>query len=192
MSSTDPAGDLVERWRAGDQDAARLLFDRYAQRLTALAEDHLSRKLAGRLDGEDVVQSVFRTFFRRSAEGEFRIDQSTALWQLLVKITLCKVRSKARFHTAARRNVDAESRREIEYGLPDMLGAEPGPTEAAELVDEIETLLDGLPDVHGEILALRLAGHTVTDIAKQVGLSRQGVYRVLDLMQDRMMKQTPV
>jgi hypothetical protein len=55
---------------------AERLFTRYARRLIGLAEQRLSRALAGHLDGEDVVQSVFRMFFRRSATGAFRVDSS--------------------------------------------------------------------------------------------------------------------
>ena len=66
--------DLVRRHRDGDPEAARELFAWYAQRLSHLAEQHLSHKLSGRVDGDDVVQSVFRTFFRRTARGEFQID----------------------------------------------------------------------------------------------------------------------
>src|SRR5262245_16859408 len=91
MEETDPVADWIRRWSAGDQVAAGQLFDRYAARLTQIAGQHLSRKLAGREDGEDVVQSVFRTFFRRSTEGHFQIDSSAQLWRLLVKITLQKV-----------------------------------------------------------------------------------------------------
>jgi ECF sigma factor len=108
MDDVEPIPALVQQLRAGNRDAAEKLFARYAQRLTRLAEQHLSRKLAGRLDGEDVVQSVFRTFFRRSATGEFRIDSSAQLWQLLVKITLLKARAKARYHTADKRDAGAE------------------------------------------------------------------------------------
>ena len=75
----DPVRDLIRRLREGDPKGADELFAQYARRLTRVAEQHLTRKLAGRIDGEDVVQSVFRTFFRRSAEGEFRIDGSAQL-----------------------------------------------------------------------------------------------------------------
>ncbi len=73
MSEPEAIADLLERCRAGDPEAAHQLFAAYARRLTGVADQHLSRKLAGREDGEDVVQSVFRTFFRRAAAGEFRI-----------------------------------------------------------------------------------------------------------------------
>src|SRR4051794_5340188 len=105
----DPAPDLLQKLRDGDPHAAEALFALYARRLTRIAEEHLSARLAGRLDGSDVVQSVFRTFFRRSAEGEFRIDSSAQLWRLLVRITLLKARAKGRHHTAGIRNVRAEA-----------------------------------------------------------------------------------
>src|SRR6516164_4738609 len=109
MDAPSPIAELVERLRSGDPQAAEELFARYAQRLTHLAEQQLSRKLAARFDGADVVQSVFRTFFRRSARGEFRIDSSTELWRLLVQITLQKTRAYGRQHTAGVRDVTAEA-----------------------------------------------------------------------------------
>src|SRR6516165_8459099 len=108
MDALSPVAELVGRLRNGDPQAAEEIFTRYAQRLVCLAEQQLSRKLAARLDGGDVVQSVFRTFFRRSAAGEFRIDNSDELWRLLVRITLQKARARSRNHTARARDVAAE------------------------------------------------------------------------------------
>src|SRR4051812_6601332 len=122
--------DLLQRFQDGDQQAADQLFTHYARRLTRLAEQHLSRKLSGRMDGEDVVQSVFRTFFRRTAEGEFRIDSSAQLWRLLVKITLLKARAKGRYHTADKRDAGAEQAAGAEDWLPEAVAREPGPEEA--------------------------------------------------------------
>ncbi len=50
---------LVELFRRGDDDAAEQLFKRYIDRLITMAHNRLSSKLAGRVDAEDVVQSVF-------------------------------------------------------------------------------------------------------------------------------------
>jgi ECF sigma factor len=139
--ATDPPDNLIQGLRDGDPKAADEVFARYAQKLTRFAEQHLSAKLAGRLDGSDVVQSVFRTFFRRSAEGEFRIDSTAQLWQLLVKITLLKARAKARHHTAEIRDVGAEADADGEPWLVEAVTHDPGPLEALILVDQIETLL---------------------------------------------------
>jgi RNA polymerase sigma-70 factor (ECF subfamily) len=180
-----PIPDLLARLRSGDQAAAAELFRRYAQRLAHLAEQHLSRSLAGRLDGQDVVQSVFRTFFERCARGEFRIDSSAQLWQLLVKITILKARAEARRHLAERRDVRAEAAG-ADAWLAEAVAHEPSAAEAAALVDQVEALLRGLPALYCRVLDMRLQGHAVPDIARELAVSRQTVYRVLHLLQDRL------
>jgi RNA polymerase sigma-70 factor (ECF subfamily) len=186
MAERDPSSELVHQLRQGDPEAEERLFERYAQRLTRVAEQHLSRKLAGRLDGEDIVQSVFRTFFRRSAEGEFQIDSTAQIWQLLVTITLRKVQAKGRYHTAGVRDVGAEAVVADAANFADPLAQEPGPAEAAALVDEIEALLRGLPSLYCQVLELRLEGHSVAEIAARMKVSRQTIYRALNLLQQRL------
>jgi RNA polymerase sigma-70 factor (ECF subfamily) len=91
-----------------DNEANQKLFEQYSQRLVRLAGNHIHPALIKRFDGEDVVQSVFRTYFRRQDAGEFAIEHTQQLWKLLVTITLCKTRSYARRHTADRRDARAE------------------------------------------------------------------------------------
>lgn len=178
--------ERVQRHRQGDPDAAGELFAYYAQRLSRLAEQHLSRKLAGRVDGDDVVQSVFRTFFRRSARGEFKIDSSAQLWRLLVKITVLKARTQGRRHTAALRNVGAEEAGADKDWLVAATAREPGPEEAAILADQIEVLLQGLPSLYSNLLELRLQGYTAKEIVSRLGVSRTTVYRALGVLQQRL------
>jgi RNA polymerase sigma-70 factor (ECF subfamily) len=187
MQNNDATAELVKRWQGGDSQAAQELFARYSQRLVRLAEQHLSRKVAGRLDGEDVVQSVFRTFFRRSSQGEFRIDTSSQLWRLLVQITLRKARAKGREHTAAKRDVAAEAA-DGDALLLKALTREPGPDEAAAFMDQIETLLRGLPELHGRVLEMRLQGYSPTEISQELHMARMSVYRVLRLLQERLLQ----
>src|SRR5262249_7937949 len=143
------------------------LFARYAERLARFAEQHLSKRVATRVDGEDVVQSVFRTFFRRYSRGELRVDSSAEVWRLLVSITLRKAQAKGRYHTAGTRNVAAEVPG-ADSPLTEAMAQDPGPEEAATLVDEIESLLRGLPELHCRILDLRIQGHGVAEIAEQL------------------------
>jgi RNA polymerase sigma-70 factor (ECF subfamily) len=152
--------------------------------LTRLAEQHLSRKLAGRIDGEDIVQSVFRTFFRRSAEGEFRLDSSAQMWRLLVQITLRKARAKARYHTAGPR--DARAEEPGDAWLAQVLARGPEPADAADLVDQIESLLRGLPSMYCEVLNLRLQGWDVPGIAEKLHYSRRTIERAIKLLQQRL------
>jgi RNA polymerase sigma-70 factor (ECF subfamily) len=177
---------LIERLRCGEAQAAEELFARYAQRLICLAEQQLSNKLAARLDGADVVQSVFRTFFRRSAAGEFRIDNSGELWRVLVQITLRKARAMSRHHTAAVRDVAVEEPGRGPALLAEAVTHEPGPEEASVLLDQIEALLHGLPVLYADLLRLRLEGYSVSDTAGRLGVSRRTVHRALNLLQQRL------
>src|SRR5207249_2604299 len=105
MAEADSTPDSMQKLNAGEPLSAEELFARYARKLTRVAEQHLSRRVASREDGEDIVQSVFRTFFRRDAAGEFQIDSSAQIWRLLVKITLRKAQARGRYHTAEMRDV---------------------------------------------------------------------------------------
>lgn len=184
MNADAPLSELLPNLPAGDEVAARAIFVRYSDRLVGLARQHLSRKLAARIDAEDVVQSVFRTFFRREAAGEFQIDSTGQLWQLLVKITIMKARAKGRYHTAGMRNATTEARLEPEGYEPS--AADPGPAEAAELVDQIDALLRGLPPLYGQLLGLRLQGRNVSETADELNVSRQTIHRAMNLLQDRL------
>jgi RNA polymerase sigma-70 factor (ECF subfamily) len=186
MTDSAAVQDMLQRWRQGDPLAEQQLFARYCEALSRLADQHLSRKLAARVDGEDVVQSVFRTFFRRGMAGEFHIDSSGELWGLLVRITVRKARAYARHHLAQKRDASAEAPALAEAGFPDRLAREPDPAEAAALVDQIEALLRGLPESYAHILQHRLQGQLVDETARELSVSRQTVYRALTLLQQRL------
>ncbi len=81
-TSTDKS--LLTRYRRGDDDAATELYLRYADRLRALATNQTSALLQQRVDAEDMVQSVFRTFFRRASIGQYDIPEGDELWKLLL------------------------------------------------------------------------------------------------------------
>ncbi|HUT88197.1 MAG TPA: sigma-70 family RNA polymerase sigma factor [Thermoguttaceae bacterium] len=180
--------DLVRRLREGDSRAAEELYARYVRQLVRLAERQLGGRLAARFDAEDVVQSAFRSFFRRDARGDFEVGSSLELWRLLVKITVNKTRAKARHHTTRGRDVAAEAPAG-EALVAEALARGPGPDDAAAFVDQVAALLRGLPEPYGQILDMRLTGHSVAEIANTLKVSRQTVYRVMDLLRQRLQKE---
>jgi RNA polymerase sigma-70 factor (ECF subfamily) len=70
---------LLFRFQRGQSDAATALYLRYAKRLHALVSKQRGADLAARVDPEDIVQSVFRTFFRRAAAGHYVVPQGDEL-----------------------------------------------------------------------------------------------------------------
>ena len=72
-------------------------------------EEYVSSSLSSRVDPEDIVQSVFRTFFRRASEGQYQVPSGEELWKLLLAISLNKVRSVGQFHRAAKRDIHSSA-----------------------------------------------------------------------------------
>lgn len=64
---------LVRRFQSGQPEAATALYARYATRLRAIARAGMSPALAARLESDDIVQLVFRRFFRAAGEGRYRL-----------------------------------------------------------------------------------------------------------------------
>jgi eukaryotic-like serine/threonine-protein kinase len=177
-----PSAELLARYRQHDPAAAEELFRRYAERLTRLARSRLARKLAARIDPEDVILSAYRSFFLLARGGGVALRESGDLWRLLVRITLRKVYRSARRHYAECRSVEREQPLSGESGAAleaAALGREPTPGEAAALLDELRCLLAPLGPVQRRIVELRLQGHEVDEIATEVRRSPRTVRRTL-------------
>ena len=93
LTATDKT--LLRRLKSGEQDAATALYLKYAERLQKLAAKQTNPKMKFRVEPEEIVQSVFRTFFRRSTAGQYDVATGEDLWKLLLIIALKKIRSNA-------------------------------------------------------------------------------------------------
>src|SRR6516162_5844480 len=98
MSEDASCANLLTRLRAGDPEAAARVVDQYARRLAALAGARLDRRILRKEDPEDVLQSVFKSFFHRCGGGQFRLDRREDLWALLVTLTLRKCGHRAAYY----------------------------------------------------------------------------------------------
>jgi RNA polymerase sigma-70 factor (ECF subfamily) len=176
---------LLLRYRRGQDDAPTLLYLRYAERLRALAAAQRSPGLAARVDPEDIVQSVFRTFFRRAAEGQYDVPEGEEIWKLLLVIGLHKIRALGAFHRAARRDVRLTAGGDV---YDRAIDSEPGKNEAALEVLRlvIDEVLAALPPNHRPIIELRIEGHEVAEIAQRVQRSKRTVERVLQDFRERL------
>ncbi|HEV2948866.1 MAG TPA: sigma-70 family RNA polymerase sigma factor [Gemmataceae bacterium] len=173
---------LVSRWRAGDQDAAKELFDRYASRLVALARKQISQRLASRVDPEDVVQSVFRSFFGRVKAGKFHIEEQDDLGKLLVRITVHKTLRKVEFHQAAKRDPRMEAvQGDFASGdLVQVLDREPTPEAVVAFVDQLDHFLSQLRPEERQILEMRVQGYSNGEITKKLGIYDRKIRRLIE------------
>ncbi len=173
---------LLMRLRSGEDDAATDLYLRYADRLLHLARRQTPADLASRFDPEDVVQSVFRTFFRRFSAGAYDVPDGGELWKLLLVISLNKLRKLGQHHRALKRDV----RRTIageEVGRVSGTGDEGA---VAHLKVTIDELLESLDESASRIIELRMEGREVQEIATTVQRSKRTVERVLQNFRQRL------
>src|SRR5579871_6451123 len=183
MSEEASFPDLMARLRAGDQEAATRVFNEFARRLIGLAHQRLSRHVVRKIAAEDLVQSVFKSFFRRYAAGDFQLDGWDSLWGMLVVITVRKCGRVSRYFHADCRNVEREitppasgdgSRSDWEA-----IAGDPTPAEAGMLAELVEQLMIGLDEDERDMLGLRLQGYEIAEISVQTGRTERTVQRLL-------------
>lgn len=180
----DESVELAAKVARGNEQAAFALFDRYLERLLAMARQALSQKLAQRVDAEDVVQSAYRSFFVGARDGKYVIERGGDLWRLLARITYTKVQQQAEFHGAAKRSMKREET--VDGGSAAMplaemaAGREPTPLDAAALADELEQTFRTLDPVQRRMVELRLQGYRLEEIAAETGRSERTVRRVIE------------
>lgn len=176
---------LLGRYRRGDGDAATELYLRYAERLKALAHAKASSQLQREVDAEDMIQSVFRTFFRRAADGQYDIPEGDELWRLLLVIGLNKIRSLATFHRAEKRDYQKTI---VGEGAESALNehSDSDHTALSVLKLTIDEMLALMPGEYREIVDLRIAGYGVTEIAERTGRAKRSIERILQEFRKRL------
>jgi RNA polymerase sigma-70 factor (ECF subfamily) len=179
MPDAVPDQILASYCRAGDEEAARQLFDKYMERLVALARRRISQRMASRVDPEDIVQSVFRTFFGRLRAGQFQIEDQDDLCKLLMRITVHKTLRQVAFHRAAKRNPALEKGQQdaVDDRLLEVLDSEPTPEATVTFVDQLEHFLARLRPEERQVLEMRLQGHSNEEIAAKLNIKHDRTIR---------------
>jgi len=189
MSTTsDSFPDWIERLRARDGDAAREVFRRFAGQLVALARRQLHASLRHKVDPEDVVQSAYKSFFRRHDEGKLAVVNWNSLWGLLTLITLRKCADRAAYHRAARRDAarEAAAPHDDSPPWPEAPGREPTPLEAALLRETVEQLFADLSEQERPVIELSLQGYSTAEISERLGQPERTVRRVRERVRHRL------
>ena len=181
---------LMDRLRYGEPDAAQQIFQHFGQRLIALARSRLHGRVRQQVDPEDVMQSVFKSFFRRQADEPFDLKNWDSLWALLTVLTLRKCGFRTRYMRAQCRDLQREvaipSSPEDSQASWEAIAREPTPSEAAMLNETVEKLLRSLGERDRRIVELSLQGYTVAEVAGQVSCAERTVQRLLARIKQRL------
>ena len=184
LRSEDPAARDV---------AAQRIWAMYFPPLLEMATRQLSPGVRRRVDGDDVLQDMYKSFCVRMGRGEFVLEGRDSLWRLLVTMTLNKARKAATRQHSAKRDV----RREKDGGADDAFAAEealaqleqeaPTPAEALELAEGLQRRLQVLSGELRQLALWKLEGFTNREIAApdKMDCAERTVERKLDLIRSR-------
>lgn len=175
-------GSLVRHIRNGDQAAADALYKRYAGRIRRLVTARRPTSFASRFDPDDVVQSVFRVMYQRIASRRYEVPADGDLWRLLAVLAANKMRDQIRHHKAAKRSVYQTAGGEN----PDRTAAWGDEAAETHLRLTVDEHLAGLTAEDRQVVALRMLGHTIDEIAAHTGRAVRTVERVLRHARDRL------
>jgi DNA-directed RNA polymerase specialized sigma24 family protein len=173
--------------KAGDAAAAQPLWERYFHRLVGLARTRLAGTPRRAADEEDVALAAFENFCRGAGEGRFpRLADREDLWQVLVLLTARqanRLREQERRQKRGGGQVQAEADLDETLPLAEVIGPEPTPEFAAQVLEEYRRLLDKLGDAELRKLAVwKMEGFTSEEIAARLGRSLRTVERKVQLI----------
>jgi|FLOH01.1.fsa_nt_gi RNA polymerase sigma-70 factor, ECF subfamily len=104
--ATDEIKELVELAHGGDGEALNQLFERYHDIMIQYARRQIGTKLGWKEDPDDLAQTTFREAARDFKGYVYRGEGSFLRW--LSRILQNKVRDKAEFYSASKRDISRE------------------------------------------------------------------------------------
>ena len=183
----DATGQLVARAKSGDPDALNDLFARYHQLVAEVARRKLGPRLRLKEEPDDLAQTTFREATRDFANYQYRGEGSLVRW--LMQILQNKIRDKAEFYSASKR--DAGRERAIETPASDESSMPaldpPSPdlsvTQALAREEEFKILRSALdelsPDHRSAITLVFFEGRSLREAGELMGGRSEDAVRML-------------
>ena len=94
MGSSQDWDEIVEARKRDPQEATRLIYKQYANRVLGLIRRNLDEKLGQRLDAEDIANDMWHEFILK--QGSFVLDDRDSLLGMLLTMAVRKVARAAR------------------------------------------------------------------------------------------------
>ena len=197
--SPEPSDSSISEWiaglKAGEHEAARCVWNRYASRLVEVAHDRLGGLPRRIVDEEDLALSAFRSLCSGAAAGRFpRLSGRDELWWLLLAITRRKATDLKRRDAVASggprvlaaTDLGGQNDERPGFCFDEMASPELSPEVAAILAEEQRRLLNLLRDERLRLVALwRIEGCSVREIAGRLGIGTRSVERKLRLIREK-------
>ncbi|HMO14374.1 MAG TPA: ECF-type sigma factor [Pirellulaceae bacterium] len=179
----------IVKARQGDEQAISQLWDRYFEALQNYARRHLPPHLRSLADEEDVAISAFHAMLEGLKFGNLgSVRNRDDLWQVLMVIAMRRARNQVEYENRQKRaagrklgglalgSAAFDRRRD---GIPE----QNDPAWLTEFAESCRILFDALPsDELRQIAAMKLAGHSTSEIAEAISLVPRTIERKLKII----------
>lgn len=175
---------LIEQVRAGSQQAAWTLVEKYSRHVQRFVRRSLHQRLRSKFDSLDFVQIVWGSFFRcpERLHGMVKVEQLIAYLATLARFkVLGEVRRRLQTEKYNLNREEPMSQQDCATAEP--VSLTPTPSAVAVAKERWELLLADEPDHVRQIVELRLQGTTYTEIADHLKIhertARKTIKRLL-------------
>ncbi len=173
MPEQDTFGDFIRRIRAGDEQAAEEMVRRYEPLIRREIRLQLEDGRLSRLfDSLDICQSVLKSFFFRTAAGQYDLDTPEQLQRLLVTMAKNKLASAARSQHRQRRDLRRVTA-DGEKALEGVAAKVPTPSQVLAGKELLKRCREALSEEERQLADLRGEGLAWGDIASRLGGTAQ-------------------
>jgi RNA polymerase sigma factor (sigma-70 family) len=179
--------ELFASIREGSEEAVWRLIEVYGPHIRRVVRRHLDRRLRSRFDSLDFVQAVWASFFRDPIQAR-SFSSPDEIIGYLANTARNKVIDESRRNHSGKYDVRKERSFEDQRNETDAIAAaEPSPHEVAIVREAWNRLLERQPAAHQEIVRLRLAGASDSDIATRMDMHERSVRKVVDRIIEQLM-----
>ncbi|MAG62587.1 hypothetical protein CMO84_03615 [Candidatus Woesearchaeota archaeon] len=181
----DQVEELVASAQDGDVESLNELFQRYHQTMVDMARRKLGPRLRLKEDPDDLAQTTFREAARDFHGYSYQGEGSLLRW--LIQILQNKIRDKAEFYSAGKRDLSRERAMETKKGEEErtleFLSEDLSVTQFVQRDEQVEHLRDSLTELSAEhrqaITLVFFEGLTLRQAGERMGGKSEDAVRMM-------------
>jgi RNA polymerase sigma-70 factor (ECF subfamily) len=184
----DETAKMVARAKGGDVDALNDLFAHYHSVMVEVARRRIGPRLRLKEDPQDLAQTTFREAARDFSRYEYRGPGSLLRW--LIQILQNKIRDKAEFYSAGKRDTSRETALDAPYDPSGEFTSAPEPpspdlsvTRMVQRDERFRLLRDALgqltPEYREAIALVFFEGLTLREAGERMGGRSEDALRMM-------------
>lgn len=195
MKNDDEITIWINQLAEQPETSMEMIWRNYYDKLLSVARRRMRDMPRRHMDEEDVVVDAMNSLFQGVQAGRFPdLNDRNDLWKVLLTITARKAAKAIRANKTQKRgggqlrgesvfqnpNNDGEA-----PGIGNVLGNEPTPELAEDIIKQCEELLEQLDDpVLVKIAVLKLEGFSHQEISDELGIAVRSVERKVRLIRN--------